>query len=124
MPQPQRNRPSNEKVVAGMSPLLGDCVARLRVFFAGSGVGFFVGLTQTRRADVGVNLGRYQTLVPQQFLNTANVSTAVQQMRGKAVTQRVRRGSQVQSSQLQILFQHSGNTARRKPFPKLIEENG
>lgn len=50
----------------------------------------FVGLSQTTRADVSIDLSRRQTLVTKEFLNGPEVGTAVEQMRRKTVTQRVR----------------------------------
>ena len=44
-------------------------------------------------ADMRVDLRRHQALVPQQLLHAADVGAAVEQMRGEAVPQRVRRGA-------------------------------
>ena len=49
----------------------------------------FVGLLEPRRADVRIDLSRYQTLVPQQFLNAADVGAAVEQMGRETVPQGV-----------------------------------
>ncbi len=53
---------------------------------------FFVGFPQPFCADMRVNLRRCQTFVPEKLLNTAEVCTAVQEMRGKAVPQGMRGG--------------------------------
>jgi hypothetical protein len=46
---------------------------------------------RTTIEDVGVDLSCLDILVPKQFLNRTNVISCLQQMSGKAVTQRVGR---------------------------------
>ena len=57
-------------------------------------VGLLVRFAQTFRADVRVDLGRGQAFVAQQFLHAAQVGSVVEQVRGKAVSERVRAGAQ------------------------------
>src|SRR5205807_9003275 len=54
------------------------------------GMRFVVNLDQFFHRNVSVNLGGGEPRVAQQFLNVAQVGAAVEQMRGKGMTQRVR----------------------------------
>ena len=73
----------------------------------------FVGLLEPRRADVRIDLSRYQTLVPQQFLNAADVGAAVEQMGRETVPQGVGRRAEIEPRDLQVFLQHSSHTACR-----------
>lgn len=84
----------------------------------------FVGFPQPASAHMGVNLGRGQTLVPQQLLNAPEVSPPVQQMSGKGVPQRMRRRLLRKTSSRNMRFQHAANAAGREPPPKSIEKQG
>ncbi len=52
----------------------------------GAWVSLLVDRSQIRSTDVRVDLRRTETLVPQQFLHTANVCTTIQQMGCEAMT--------------------------------------
>ena len=71
-------------------------------------MGFFVGLAQAAGADVRVDLRRRQALVAEQFLHAAQVGSAVEQVRGEAVPQRVRRGDLVEAGRSGDAFPASG----------------
>ena len=47
----------------------------------------FVYITQRRGADVRIDLRGHETFVAEQFLYAANIGTAIEQMRGKAMPQ-------------------------------------
>ena len=49
-----------------------------------------VALLQSLRRYVRVHLRRRQVFVAEQFLDTANIGTGVEQVRGKTMSQRVR----------------------------------
>ena len=50
----------------------------------------FVNLTELGDRDVRVDLSRHQALMPQQFLNAADVGAAIEQVCCKAMTERMR----------------------------------
>lgn len=52
----------------------------------------FIALTQTLHRNVGINLRGAQAGMAQQFLNRTQISTAIQKVGGRRVTQRVRAG--------------------------------
>ena len=52
---------------------------------------FAVGFLKARDADVGINLGRGEAGVAEHFLHGAEVGPTIEQMRGKGMTQLVRR---------------------------------
>ena len=56
----------------------------------------FVDFAQAGGADVRVDLRGDEALVPQQFLDTADVGAAVEQMRGEAMAERVGSGAGVE----------------------------
>ena len=56
-----------------------------------SGVSVFVCLLQPFRGDVRVHLSRHQMRVAQQFLHTSQVRSRIQEVRGIAMSQLVRR---------------------------------
>src|SRR4029079_14095359 len=64
---------------------------------SGPRMGLLVRGPQAGGADVGVDLRGDETLVAQQLLHAADVGAAVEQMRCKTVSERVRRGSQVEA---------------------------
>ena len=70
-------------------------------------------LLQSGSAHVRVYLRRDQTLVPEHFLNTANVCPAIEQMGCETVTKRVRCCPRIQAALLDVLFQHARDTASR-----------
>lgn len=61
----------------------------------GAGVRAFVYFAEVGGTDVGVYLGRNQAFVPQQLLNAPDICAAVEQVSGKAMTQRVGAGAKV-----------------------------
>ena len=64
----------------------------------------FVCPLQTFRGDVGIYLRRNQVRVAKQFLNAAQIRAGIQQMRGVAVSQFMRRQARVQPGNKQIFF--------------------
>jgi len=46
---------------------------------------------QSRLRDMGVDLSRRQTAMPQQHLHGAQIGTVIQQVRGEGMPQRMRR---------------------------------
>lgn len=73
---------------------------------------------------MSVNLGRGQTLVPQQFLDTTKVSSPVQQMRGKGVPQCVRAGLLRESGSADMQFKHSADASCRESSTKPVQKDG
>ena len=83
----------------------------------------FVFASEVLQADVRVFLCGGETRVSQQFLDAAEISAPFQKMRGKTVTERVRRypapGGQCQTkTRDQSLY-----VARVQPFPVDAHEN-
>ena len=81
-----------------------------------------VDFAQAGGADVRVDLRRHQALVAEQFLHAADVGAAVEQVRGEAVSQRVRGGAPIQARLLQVLLQHPRHAARGEAVAELVEE--
>lgn len=54
------------------------------------GVRLFINFAEPRRADMRVDLGCHEALVAQQFLHAPDIGTPIEQVGGKAVTQRMR----------------------------------
>ena len=86
------------------------------------GMRLFIGSPQIGRADVRVDLRGDQALVAQQFLHAANVGAAIQQVRGKAVPQRVGRGAPIETRFRQVLLQQPADAARRQSSAELVDE--
>ena len=84
---------------------------------------FLVRRLQIAGADVRIDLRRHQALVPQEFLHAPNIGTAIEQMRRKAVAQRVGRSSLIEPRFAEIFFQHPGHAARRQPGAELIRKH-
>ena len=76
------------------------------------GWAFSYAVAQAGGADVRVDLRGHQALVAQQFLHAADVGAAVEQVRGEAVPQRVRRGAAVEAGLTRGTSPASGPTLR------------
>ena len=87
------------------------------------GMGFAVGFAESGRADVGVDLRGHQAFVAEQFLHAADVGAAVEEMRGEAVAQRMRRGAGVEAGEFQVFFQHPGHAARGQAAAEFVDEH-
>ena len=81
-----------------------------------------VGFLHAAGADVGVDLGRRQTFVAEQFLDAAKVRATVEQVRGEAVPQGVRCRLSVEAGQHEILVEHPSNAACRQSLAELIQK--
>ena len=81
-----------------------------------------VGFLHATGADVGVDLRRGETLVAEQFLDTAQVGAAVEQVRGETMPQRVRCRGAVEARQHEILVKHPPDAAGRQSLAELIQE--
>jgi hypothetical protein len=68
-------------------------------------VRFLIDFAQTFYSDVGIDLGGTQIFVSQQFLNTAQVGSGIQQMGGKRVPQLMGCEIRRQSGGNEIVFQ-------------------
>ena len=80
----------------------------------------FVHFAQAGRADVRIDLCRHEAFVSQQFLHTADIGTAIEQMSGKAVSQSVWRRARVESRRLDMFLEHPTYTASRQAFGKPV----
>src|SRR5215470_3367513 len=72
---------------------------------SGARVRLVVTVAQAVGGHVGVNLGVAEAAVAEQFLHTADVGPAVEQLRREAVPQAVRAGARVQARLRQVLSQ-------------------
>ena len=61
-------------------------------------------LLKCSSADVRIDLCSHKTLVAQHFLNASNVRATIQQMRCKAVAERVGCRTRIQTAFLDVLF--------------------
>lgn len=91
---------------------------------SGMRVRLLVSLPQPPRADVRINLRRRQAFVSQQFLDAAEVRSAVEEVGGEAVPERVRGGDSIETRHLEVLLQHAADTARCQPFAEAIQKQG
>ena len=85
---------------------------------------FFVRFPKPTCADVGVDLRCRQAFMAQQFLDTSEVGTAIQQVSRKTVTQSVRSSLLRQSGGLDMGFEHSPDAASRQATSEAIEKYG
>ena len=72
---------------------------------SGPRVCLMINIQQSLLRDVGVNLGCRQISVTEQFLDAAEVGSAVEQVGGEAVPQRVRAGRVHQAGTQQVCLQ-------------------
>lgn len=95
-----------------------------RTLSAGSGVCFFVDLTQTGGADVRVDLGGGQAFVSEQFLDASDIRSPVEQVGGEGVPERVRAGSCIQLGDGQVFFEHPAHAAGGQDVAESVDEHG
>ncbi len=77
---------------------------------------------ETRGRHVGVDLRGDEALVPEEFLNAADVCARVEQMRGKTVTQRVGAGSAGESGGEEMFLEEAGYAPHRQSRSQAIRE--
>ncbi len=70
-----------------------------------------------------INLRGHQAFVAQKLLHAADVGPPVQQVRGKTVPQRMRRGAAVQPAKLQVFFQHPPYAPRGQAPSEFVDEH-
>ena len=83
-----------------------------------------INIQQSLLRDVGVNLSCRQIAMSEQLLHAAEVGSAVQQVGGEAVPQRVRAGGIHQAGTQQMCLQQTTDAARGQPRATLVQENG
>ena len=71
-----------------------------------------------------VDLGSDQALVPEKFLDTSNIGTAIEQMRCETMTQGMGRSAGIKTALKDIFFQHSGHAATGQSAAKFVAERG
>ena len=81
-----------------------------------------INIEQSLLRDVGVDLGCRQITVAEQLLDAAEIGTAIQQVGGEAVPQRVRAGRVNQARTQQVSLQQSTDAARCQPGASLVQE--
>src|SRR4051812_30400983 len=84
-------------------------------------VGLVVDLFHPTRRQVRVDLRRAQALVAEQLLHAAQVGAVVQQVRGEAVTQRVRADARIEAGRHEVLVQLATDRARAQRLAVLVE---
>ena len=85
-------------------------------------MGLIVRRFQAIRSQVRVNLGRVDACVTEQFLNAANIRTPIDKMSRKCMSQCVRTRAGIESSKIEILFQHSSDASHAEPCAVLVEK--
>ena len=85
-------------------------------------MGLLVGRAEIGCADVRVDLRGDKALVPEQLLDAANVGTAVEQVRSKAVAQRVGGRARIESDRCEVFVEESGHAASGQTRAKFIDE--
>ena len=105
---------------------IGDCRSRAIVRAHGSGtrVGVLVDVEQAFLGDVGIDLGRGQVAVAEQFLDAPEVGPAVEQVGREAVAQGVRAGAAVEAEGGEVALEQAADAPRRQPGPVAVEEDG
>ena len=73
--------------------------------------------------NVGVDLRSRKMRMPEQFLNIAQVCAVIQQVRGKAVSQRMRSNFAVDGGLLDVLIDQSSHTAVCQRCSTLVDED-
>src|SRR5690606_37841903 len=85
-----RGRPDSP-AARGLRLSRGNLEAALRALTAFARVRGAIGVEQRRRIDLGVDLRRSQARVAEQFLQAAQIGAGAEEVRGEAVTERMRR---------------------------------
>jgi len=89
-----------------------------------SRVGVVVGFLNLVGGEVGIDLGRAQRLMAQQFLDDAEVGTIVEHVGGKAVSKRVGTDAGIQACLEEVLVEFASDRACRKALAVLVDEKG
>ena len=82
----------------------------------------FVDLLQALGRDVRIDLRRGEIGVAEEFLDTAEISTGIEHVRGKTVAQFVWRQRRIESRGDQILLQISLDAARGQSIPESVHK--
>ena len=77
------------KIIAGLRNTRMSYIP-LKKSGSGPGVSLMINGSHPFRTDMGIKLGRAQVLVSEQFLNTAEICSGIQQMSCKRVTELMR----------------------------------
>jgi len=70
-----------------------------------------------------VNLRRAKALVAKQFLDAAQIGPVVQQMRGKAMPQRVRADAGIEAGADEVFVEFAPDRSRAERFTVLVQED-
>lgn len=89
----------------------------------GSGVGLLVHRPQVGGTHMGVDLRGDEALMAQKFLDAADVSPPVQQVRGEAMAERMGRSAPIQAGGAQVFFQHPSDAAGGQAPAKAVDED-
>lgn len=85
---------------------------------------FFVGFPEPAGTDVGVNLGGCEAFVSEEFLDAAEIGSAIQQVCGEGVSECVGCGLLGESGGGDMVFEESADAAGCQAATETIEEHG
>ena len=86
-------------------------------------MGLAIGFFHAFGTYMSVDLGGSQIGMTEHFLYASQISSGIQQMRGKTVAELVRRKIRRQSGGFQIIFQIPLKTAGVEPFAVAVDED-
>src|SRR5262249_54565991 len=89
-----------------------------------AGGGAFLGFSRPLRVHMRVGFRRREAVVPQQFLDAAQIGAAVEQVGGETVAERVRRRQAVEPRLADVLFEEPSHAACGEPSAALVEKHG
>src|SRR6478736_10162086 len=85
-------------------------------------MGLTVNVQQIGGIHVGVALGGAEPRVPEQLLDASQVSAALEQVRRKRVTERVRRDAETGAAHRDVLADESMDTSRAESLPSIVHK--
>lgn len=83
-----------------------------------------VGIAEAFLGYVGVDLGRGEAAVSEEFLDRAEVGASVEEVGGEAVAEGVWTGSQVEADGFEVLDEQASDTSNRESSSEAVEEHG
>ena len=86
------------------------------------GMGLAVNVQQIGGIHVGVALGSAEPRVPEHLLDASQVGAALEQVRRKRVTERVRRDAEAGAAHRDVLADESMDASRAEPLPSIVHE--
>ena len=82
-----------------------------------------IGLFHSLRRNVCIDLSRGERLMAKQFLDASQIRSAVEQMRGEAVSKRMGTDRWIEAGHRQIFVQLASDASRAEPLSMLVDED-